>query len=238
VSTLFSQFKSIEDDRVDIWQTSSIRSSLEIQEFSSSLNTEERSRADKFKLEIHKNRFIIARGALRQILSIYLDRNPNKIDFIYSDRGKPSLLENYLNLQFNLSHSEDLIVCAVTQNKKIGIDVEYINNKNDCLGIAKRFFSPKETETIDSATERERYRLFFQFWTAKEAYLKATGEGLSGSLDKVEINLDKEKYTYTIDGENNPNWQLYQFEPTEKYLATVAVEIGTGKLLTIQRNYL
>lgn len=238
MSDFFLQSKSIENDRVDIWQTSLIRSSLAIKELASSLNIEERSRADKFKLEIHRNRFIVARGVLRQILSLYLDLNPNKIEFIYSDRGKPYLSEDRLNLQFNLSHSEDLAVYAITQNKKIGIDVEYINSKNDCLDIARRFFSAKEIKTIEAATKAERSQLFFQFWTAKEAYLKATGEGLSGSLDKVEMNLEKGKYIYTIDGKNIPNWQLYKFEPIEKYLATVAVEIETEGLLNFHRNYL
>jgi 4'-phosphopantetheinyl transferase len=238
VSDFFLQSKYIEKDRVDIWQTSLIRSSPEIEKLASSLNIEERSRADKFKSEIHRNRFIVARGVLRQILSLYLDLNPNKIEFIYSDRGKPYLSDNHLNLQFNLSHSEDLAVYAITQNKKIGIDVEYINSNNDYLGIARRFFSAKEVKTIEAVTKTERSQLFFQFWTAKEAYLKATGEGLSGSLDKVEINFDQEKYIYTINSKNTPNWQLYQFNPTEKYLATVAVEIEAGKILIVQRNYL
>ncbi len=230
--------RSLDDNPVDIWQAELSRSPLELEELNTILAPEERLRADKFKLEIHRNRFISARGILRQILSLYVDIAPDKIEFIYSDRGKPSLVNNLLNIQFNVSHSENIAVYAVTKNRIIGIDIEYLNEKHDCLNIAQRFFSVREFEAINQLTGKARSRLFFQLWTAKEAYLKATGEGLSGSLDKVEINSDRGRSIYAIDGKNNFNWQLKQLDLAEDYLATVAVEIKKEKLLIFSYNCL
>jgi 4'-phosphopantetheinyl transferase len=232
----FSRF--FDDNSVDIWYTELSRSPLKLAELSTILAPDERLRAEKFKLEIHRNRFISARGILRQILSLYLDLASDKIKFSYSDRGKPSLVNNLLNIQFNLSHSENIAVYAVTKNKKIGIDIEYLEEKPDCLNIARRFFSSREFEAIEGLTRKDRSRLFFQLWTAKEAYLKATGEGLSGSLDKVEISSDNGRSTYSINGKINPNWHLEQLDLAEDYLATVAVEIKEEKPLIFSYNFL
>jgi 4'-phosphopantetheinyl transferase len=228
----------LDDNSVDIWQTKLSRSLLELEILNTILPPEEQLRADKFKLEIHRNSFIIARGMLRQILSLYLDLAPDKIEFNYSDRSKPSLANNLLNIQFNVSHSEDIAVYAITRDRRIGIDIEYLNEKYDCLNIARRFFSGREFEAIASLIGKERSQLFFKLWTAKEAYLKGTGEGLSGSLDKVEINLNKGRLIYAIDGQNNLNWQLEQLDLVENYLAAVAVEIREEKPLIFGYNYL
>jgi 4'-phosphopantetheinyl transferase len=188
------------------------------------LSPDEQLRAAKFKLEIHRHRFIIARALLRQILARYLPLTPERIAFIYSDRGKPSLVENYAYLQFNLSHSENLVLYAFTYQKRVGIDLEYLVKHNDLDKIAKRFFAEREVELILRVEERERTKLFLQLWTAKEAYLKATGEGIAGSLAGVEIGIDRNNYPYFLDRKKSSAWQLQQFCPSENYLATVAVE--------------
>jgi 4'-phosphopantetheinyl transferase len=227
MSSYLFEPRSIGINRIDIWQINLSLSPTEVLELEAILNPEERARADRFKFDIHKNRFIVARGRLRQILSVYLDIKPEKIEFQYGDRGKPHIADDRLNLQFNLSHSEDLAVCAVTKNNRIGIDIEYIKEKYDCANIAKRFFTVREAREIESIDEPDRSRYFLRLWTAKEAFLKAMGDGLAGSLDKIEICWDKERYIYAIEGNIDSNWQLIALDLAADYLAAVAVENST-----------
>ena len=102
----------------------------------------------------------------------------------------------------------------------------------ECSNIAERFFSKQEFQFIQSLTEEEKIPVFFHLWTVKEAYLKATGEGLGGGLDSIEVDItqpfgnDKIKIKRRIkdrtNGENN-NWFFSSFILQENFIATVAV---------------
>lgn len=200
-----------------------------LEKFKTILSQEELTKAFKFKFEKHQNRFIITRANLRLILSKYINIKPENIEFIYSEKGKPSLAQNYNNvgIEFNLSHSGELALYAVTKDKKIGIDVEKIRTNCDVESIAKRFFCESEYQFISRLPEKEKEKAFYQLWTGKEAYLKATGEGLGGGLDTIELDLEsKEIKIAKIKGEekNVNNWYLYELKMPENYLGSLAVE--------------
>lgn len=133
-------------------------------------------------------RFVLARGNLRKILSLYLGKPPQDIVFEYTAKGKPFLSGK--EVYFNVSHSHDLAVYAVSKHQVVGVDIEYIPSVRDVLGVAKRFFCPREYEWILGLPPASQQRAFLQLWTAKEAYLKATGEGIAGGLSQVEVCCD------------------------------------------------
>jgi 4'-phosphopantetheinyl transferase len=212
-----------QNNRVHLWLVNLNLADRQVQELTNILSKDERERANRYKFARHKDSFVVARSTLRKILSIYLKIAPEFLEFDYSDRGKPFLSAKFQkdNLQFNLSHSQELAIYAITMNEKIGIDLEYIRPMSDAENIAKRFFSANEYNWISSLTGAAQREAFFRCWTAKEAYLKATGEGIGGSLDRVEVDF---KNPSSIRIRDNSNWLLYNFIPQSNYMATVAVE--------------
>lgn len=138
------------------------------------LDDEERARAARFRFDQHRARFIVSHGVLRKILGRYLKADPAALRFRSSPRGKP-YLDPACDLQFNLSHSSGLGIYAVTFGRRVGVDIERIEARPDLLEVARRFFTPEEFALLEPNRSLE---LFYRIWTRKEAWLKATGEGL------------------------------------------------------------
>lgn len=201
-----------------------------IKKLASCLSAEEKKRAEGFRFEQHRDRFIAGRGILRHILANYLQIKSNKILFEYSDRGKPRLASslNQDSLQFNVSHSQDLALYGFNYQRIIGVDLEYIKENIDYQQLAKRFFSPQELQLINSYPVAEQKTIFFQLWTAKEAYLKATGDGLAGSLDSIKFSIDNNYKLNLVDIKqaHQPvsNWLIKNFIPQDNFISTIAVE--------------
>ncbi|MGE5374287.1 MAG: 4'-phosphopantetheinyl transferase family protein, partial [Bacteroidota bacterium] len=109
-------------------------------------SSDEQARADRFRFEQERRRFIVGRGTLRVILGRYLNSTPEKIKFTYHANGKPSLSNGLLQteLRFNLSHSGDMALLAVTQNREVGIDIETLRSNLDAGKLANQYFSPSE----------------------------------------------------------------------------------------------
>jgi len=207
-------------NEVHIWRENLSNVKPLLEKFTQIISEDELVRAKRFHFEQHQQRFIAGRGILRSILGRYLDVEPSKIQFGYEPRGKPFLDQSYhTNLSFNLSHSQDFALYALSLSDSIGVDLECINSITDVLSLAQRFFSLSEFTKIESATPHQRQQLFFRYWTCKEAYLKATGTGLK-DLHKVEISLTPEQPArLNVPGE----WSLVEIEPFINCAAAIAV---------------
>src|SRR5436190_14319682 len=155
------------------------------------LSREEKGRAARFHFEAHRTRFIAGRAWLRTVLGNYLGVKPARIVFSYSANGKPELAELGANsgLKFNLAHSENLALLAVTTEAEIGVDVECVHPVPEAADLVSRFFSPREAELFENLPDEKRADAFFNLWTRKEALLKATGEGIAHSLRSVEVSF-------------------------------------------------
>lgn len=152
------------------------------------LSSDERERAERFRFDIHRMRFILSRGFLRKTLSLYLGTSPHAISFYYSEKGKPFLE----GLQFNISHSDDVALFAFAKEKPIGIDIEKIKLTWEA-DVAKRFFSPSECEFLFSIkNEEEKARAFYSIWARKEAIVKTLGEGIFTPLQDFSVSVDKD----------------------------------------------
>ncbi len=227
------------NNEVHIWRTNLDLNLNFVEELQSFLSEDEKIRAEKFYFPKHRNRYIVGRGVLRLILAQYLGIKPTNLKFEYTNRGKPYLSTNLsgnlsgnnseTTLEFNLSHSQEIGLYGFTWQRKIGVDLEFLRPMPDADKIAKRFFSPKESNLISSIFHpKKQQTTFFQIWTAKEAYLKATGDGLGGCLDQFEVSLIPDMTTGLIEIKGDKiltsNWYLYHFMPLANYVATIAVE--------------
>jgi 4'-phosphopantetheinyl transferase len=154
----------------------------------STLCAPERARADRFRTETLRRRFIAGRGNLRAILGSYVDLPAGQIAFGYGTHGKPWLV-GASGLDFNLAHSHGVALCAVTRGGAVGVDIEAARPLESAERIIRRFFSPAECAAFLGLPEAERPAAFFRAWARKEAFLKATGTGLSTALDSFDVTL-------------------------------------------------
>lgn len=153
------------------------------------LSPDEVKRAERYYSIKDKKHFIAARGMLRHLLGRYLKLKQNEICFSYGAYGKPFIAgdQNPEKLCFNVSHSHGLSVIAIGHGIETGVDIEKIRSDIDIMEIARTFFPPAETMRLNSLTEAGRAAVFFQYWTRKEAYLKAIGRGLSVDLKEIDV---------------------------------------------------
>lgn len=187
------------------------------------LSTGERDRADKFKFDKDRLLYTIAHGALRSILSRYLQRNPTSLDFATGANGKPRLATKSTgNLQFNLSHSADRAVIAVAWEREIGVDIERIKEEFAFIDVAEHFFTAREATALRALPSHLQRRAFYKCWTSKEAFLKAKGTGLSGELDEVEIVLDAGDFVRI--NATVPGWSLAEIYAGDDYVAALVNE--------------
>jgi len=194
------------------------------------LSPEERERAARFVFGRDRTRFISHHSQMRRILSTYLSCDPRTIAFTTGPHGKPFLRRRHnSNLQFNLSHSEELAILAVAPGLELGIDVEMLRPLKE--DVAGRFFSKNENEALAKFPAEYFIRGFFECWTSKEAFVKARGEGLSIPLDSFDVAIGPSVPPAILRIHNQPEaeaaaWHLWRFEPARGFVATLAARVG------------
>jgi 4'-phosphopantetheinyl transferase len=224
----FSQSSlKLPEKTIHVWHASLISSEATQIKNEMLLSEDERERGSRFCFERDQRRFILRRGILRKILSLYLQAQPSELSFSYSSRGKPILrIQRGIKLiQFSYSHSGEMAIYAITRGTEIGIDLEKITPVEGLNEIAKRFFTEGENLQIKAAHEMARSRAFLKLWTRKEAILKATGEGIA-ELGKVDVIEDGNYLEY-----NGARWWMNSFRPSENYLAAIAIQAFEPKLM-------
>lgn len=211
----------IENNSVHLWRASLIDLIPHEEKYLKLLNEDELQRAHRFHFQQHRQRFAIARGILREILSLYTDIKPKDIIFHYGPRGKP-YLSHHSKLQFNVSHSEDAAVYALTINAEIGVDIQKIENKFQD-GVAKRFFSDSEYEALQKLPDQDRPTAFYRIWAGKEALIKAVGEGLYVSLGDFSVSLNEKSQWILISHEQHSDrYYLENFDAYTDYCSAFA----------------
>lgn len=175
------------------------------------LSADELRRSKQFRCAEDQRRFVIGRGVLREILGMYARVEPREIIFRYGAFGKPELAHPAkTGLQFNLSHSGELALFAVSLDRELGIDLERICFLPETDAIAQGFFSEKQKAMLRAAPADRRQTSFYQSWTRTEAVLKCTGRGF---LDDVEARSLPENF----DG------KICELIPANGYAASLAV---------------
>ena len=196
-------------------------------QFEATLAPGERERASRFVFALHRNRFIAGRGMLRRLLAGYGGTQPDSLEFTYGPQGKPALSGSAAGLQFNVAHSGDLVLVAVTRSGVVGVDVEEVRTLADCEELVARFFSADECSKFRGLPAEEKPAAFFNLWTRKEAWLKATGEGITHLLNQVEVSfLPSEParlIRLPIKHRNTNSWSLYELAPKPGFAAALAI---------------
>jgi 4'-phosphopantetheinyl transferase len=167
---------------------------------------------------------LIAHAALHALLSRYLPVGSGPLSFDYGSNGKPKLSQALApaGVQFNLSHSNELALLAVTRRGEVGVDIEYVKENFEFQDVAEKFFTAKEVTAMRSLPADLQRQAFFKCWTSKEAFLKAKGTGLSGKLDEVQITLtasQQVQISASVSG-----WSLAELDPIDGYEAALVVD--------------
>jgi 4'-phosphopantetheinyl transferase len=232
-STLWSSAPSELDltrDEVHVWCVNFNVFERDIHALRLNLSKDENAKAESFYFYKDKKNYIGRHAILRRILGRYLSIAPNNINFSYSSHGKPSLC-NYSNgdtIHFNLSHSKGLVLYAITRGREVGIDVERIIPGIMDTQFSSYVFSQKELYGIQSLPSDLRMIALFQYWTRKEAFVKALGKGLSYDLKKIDVsgafgenNIISHRNSDAHDG---CRWSLRDIEVGSGYAASIVVK--------------
>ena len=177
---------------VQVWSATQPRDETELIELARNLSPEEHGRAERFRVSEPRRQFVFGRALLRQLLGACLNVEPVTLTFGYHPRGKPFLAQSALNsdLRFNLSHSGRLVAIALAHGREVGVDLESIHRLDDWWLLAERIFSSRELCELRALPASKQREAFFNGWTRKEAYLKATSEGLTDDhLPTIEVTL-------------------------------------------------
>jgi len=217
---------SLAADEVHFWVVGHDINELEIARLFELLNQEEQARAERFKVSEPRKQFIISRATLRTILGKYLKLEPEQVVLRVGMNSKPELGQ-HTDLRFNLSHTDGKTAIGITRGRNVGVDVERIRENLDPLELAQRFFSPRESQWLRAQPAASRYSAFFACWTAKEAYVKACGIGLSMPLAEFGVRPEEGnlKVDFEIYGkpEESKQWTLWQPDLGSDFRSAVAV---------------
>ena len=222
---------ALQSGDVHVWQAKLDQADALRSKSYSLLSCDEKERANRFQFDRDKNRFIACRAILRTILSRYSGVEPGSLQFIYGTYGKPELKNRNTDrtaLRFSSSHSHNLSLFAVTLNQEIGIDTEYIRLVSNRDEIVDHYFTPREKIMYGRLAADAKEAAFFNGWTRKEAYLKATGVGLNQPLRTIEVSLEPGKLARLLRINGNPReaaaWSLYELSLGTDYAGAVAVK--------------
>ncbi len=215
---------------VHVWRASLDLPAPRLQTLKQTLAREERARAERFRFDSHRARFIASRGILRDILGRYLGSEPRSLRFAYNGYEKPFLVDETEDgpIFFNVTHSQDMALYAFTRLGDIGIDVEQMTTEaKDYEDIAAAFFSVAEVEQLRAVPEAARQEAFLNGWTRKEAYIKARGMGLSLALDQFDVALTPgvpAALLATREADQGPSWwSLRALDAGPGFIAALAV---------------
>lgn len=177
------------DNNLHIWSFRIPVAEEKFKHFNALLSEDEFERAERFHFQKDRNEFVCSRGFLRETLSSYLSMVPSEIRFEYGKNGKPELADNAESkrIKFNLSHSKEYTLLAITKSDEVGIDIEFKKNIPDMFEIAKELYTENENYILKNSVN-ESMNIFFSYWTRKEAIIKAVGQGLSAPLRMIDVS--------------------------------------------------
>jgi 4'-phosphopantetheinyl transferase len=191
------------------------------------LDQSERAQAERFHFREDRETYIAAHWLVRTALASVGGLPPGDWRFVAEHLGKPRIdpAVGRPELKFNLSHSRGFVACAVTLGSEVGIDVEALSRRQSGLDIAGHFFSPQEVAILREIAPDRQHEAFLRFWTLKEAFIKATGEGLSRALDSFSFVLDPIAISFgSGQTDSAMRWQFIECRPTTEHLLALAIE--------------
>jgi 4'-phosphopantetheinyl transferase len=220
---------ALPEDEVQLWRVDLEAIGADESRWQMVLSADESTRAARFHFSRDRQRFVASRALLRIILAGYLATDASSLSFSYSKNGKPALGPAHAgsDLTFNVSHSGGIALFAFTRQREIGVDVEQVRGDFDVEAIARRFFSAREQKQLADLQNEKKFEAFFRCWTRKEAYIKATGEGLSLPLHQFDVSIlpDASEALLSTRPDNSVAalWSLREIPAGPGYVAALCV---------------
>lgn len=227
---------ALPEDEVQLWRVDLEAIASDESRWQQVLSSDELTRAARFHFQRDRQHFVAARALLRTILAGYLATDPNGLSFSYSKQEKPALSPVHADsgVTFNVSHSGGIALFAFTRRREIGVDVEQLRPDSDCEAIARRFFSTREQSQLAALPAEQKVAAFFRCWTRKEAYIKATGDGLSLPLSQFDVSLTAGEKNALLatrpDVSEAGRWLLQEVSGGPGYIAALCVRGQDWKL--------
>lgn len=233
----------LDDQRVDIWYAfpGAIRNPELLDGYKEILSADEMTRYARYRFDRDRHLHLVAWALVRTTLSRYADVAPETWMFRTNEYGRPEVSgpDGAPPLRFNLSHTRGLAACIVAEEIDVGVDVEDRRRFAHGPDIARRFFSAREVADFEGVAAERRQETFFEYWTLKEAYIKAVGVGISLGLDRFSFDIDRSgvavghperrgpTISFAASLDDDPEgWQFAQFEPTPHHAMAAAVRRG------------
>lgn len=220
---------NLDKNQVQVWRVDLAAIREDELRWQTILSSDELARSERFHFPMDRQNFAAGRALLRIILAGYLCVDPKSVRFAYAKNEKPSLEPSLARsgITFNVSHSGGVALYAFAQGREVGIDIEHIKRDFDIEAIARRFFSGHEQQQLAAVRAADKIGAFFRCWTRKEAYLKATGDGLSLSLSQFDVSITPD----SIDAltATRPNaaeaarWRLSHVDGGTDFIAAICV---------------
>jgi 4'-phosphopantetheinyl transferase len=202
-------------------------------EWAEFISQDELARARRFKFPRDAYCFSASRALLRSVLATYAHCQPRDLIFGYTQKGKPFLTDDR-HLRFNISHGDTAVLIGVTLQREIGVDVERVRYDFNVDEIAQRFFSSAEREAFAKLPMSQKHRAFFECWTRKEAFVKATGEGLSLPLDQFDVSFRPGEPAQLLatrpDPQEATRWEFVTPNVGPAYAAAIITQTGSKPL--------
>lgn len=199
-----------------------------IQAYFGLMNEEETAQQQRFLRPQDRHRYLVTRALVRTTLSRYMNREPHTWQFVKNAYHRPEIApeQQQIPLRFNITHTNGLIGCLVNLVQDAGIDAEDITRTTGVMNIANFSFAPEETKTLLACPESERKRLFFIYWTLKEAYIKARGMGLALPLHQFSFHRSNEQnicIDFSDDFDDHAqHWEFFRYQPTDRHILSLA----------------
>ncbi len=219
---------TLDRDKVHIWAMPLVVPADYLARLAATLSDDERARAERYRFDDPREKFIACRGQMRSILGCYVDESPERICFRYGGLGKPSLAAPWdeAGIEFNVSNSGDVGLLAVAVERVLGVDVERIRPISNLRGMIDRYFAPSEREVLRTYADPECQTAFYRGWTRKEAVMKATSRGLSISPENIVVTVAADEPTRVVAVNDihstHDRWWLHHLEPADGYIAALA----------------
>jgi 4'-phosphopantetheinyl transferase len=220
----------LQANEIQLWlvEDQSVMDPEILSSYQSLLSKEEKQRYERLLFRQQKKQFLVSRALLRCVLADTLGLAPEKLVFAKNAYGKPRLAMSALpdSLEFNLSHTNQLSVLALTRRGDIGVDVEYLTRKVDILKLAQRYFSQQEVDDLQALEPGGLNQRFFDLWTLKEAYIKACGMGLAIPLKDFSFAFSDAqiRLSFSAEREDDPgHWQFWQYAFKQQFQLALAL---------------
>ncbi|WP_028866124.1 4'-phosphopantetheinyl transferase family protein [Psychromonas aquimarina] len=232
--------KTLLSGDIHLWriQPQKITDLTVLKSLKSVLTQSEIEKVQRYRSPKAQHNALITRAFVRFVLSQYAEIKPQDWSFTISEHGKPELNNTTPALRFNLSHNDDLLVCSVCLGHDIGCDVENLSRRISVEAIAKRYFSAEEYQSLKDLAPALQRRRFFEYWTLKEAFVKATGLGISQGLDTFSFKITAPEtgklnsnislsFSQKSPIKNEKDWYSCLTYPDQKHCVAVCINSGS-----------